>query len=394
MKENVFDNVLLITGGAGFIGSHLTNYLVRNYPNYRIIVLDKIDYCSNLKNIHVYDYPNFKFYKGNILDQLLLNHIFLNEKIDIVFHLAAYSHVDNSFFDSIKFTENNIMGTHYLLEMSKQYSIQKFIYVSTDEVYGGGNSISDNSNNSISNKVLPANENITILKPTNPYSASKAGAEQLVSSYYHSFQLPIIITRGNNTYGPFQYPEKIIPKFIYQLNDNKPCTIHGTGENKRSFIYIDDMIKAFDIILKKGLIGETYNIGTDFEISNLDVANTLISLYKNDIKNNNNNKNIIDNQLIRYIPDRPFNDYRYFINCSKLKNLGWQQSIPWEMGIKLTFDWYTKNKNYWSTTTTTTSISAPDPITFDKINKNNQQQQNEKKISTTTTTLILCSNDD
>ncbi|KAK5582580.1 hypothetical protein RB653_004165 [Dictyostelium firmibasis] len=346
LKDDLFIQKILITGGAGFIGSHLAIYLTKKYKNSKIIVLDKLDYCSNINNLScVSKELNFKFYKGNILDSELLEKIFEKEKIDIVIHLAAYTHVDNSFKQSIKFTENNILGTHYLLETCKNNKLKKFIYVSTDEVYGSGlidkeEEEEDNDDNYNYDKSL--NNEKSILKPTNPYSASKAGAEHLVQSYYKSFKLPSIITRANNIYGPKQYPEKIIPKFINLLLNNKKCTIHGSGKNTRNYLYIDDIVSAFDIILRKGEIGNIYNIGTDFEISNLDVAKNIIDLCLTNVIG-------IDdyNKYINYIDDRPFNDHRYNINYSKLSNLGWKKSISWEDGIIKTFNWYKNNRNYW-----------------------------------------------
>ncbi|EGG17326.1 putative dTDP-D-glucose 4,6-dehydratase [Cavenderia fasciculata] len=238
---------ILLTGGAGFIGSHLTIHLCKKYiqSNARIIVLDKLDYCSSLKNLsEIEHYTNYRFYKGSILEKKLVKQILTDESIDTVIHLAAYSHVDASFKDSLKFTKNNIMGTHVLLDECRKYGgIQRFINVSTDEVYGSQPEQTD------------IDEQCNY-RPTNPYSASKASAELLVLSFHQSFSFPIIITRCNNVYGPNQFPEKLIPKFINQLLNQNPCTIHGKGDNLRSFLFIDDVIKAFDIILHRAKIGE------------------------------------------------------------------------------------------------------------------------------------------
>jgi dTDP-glucose 4,6-dehydratase len=234
---------ILVTGGAGFIGSHVVIRLTKNYPQYKIVNLDKLDYCASLKNLDcIKDAPNYHFIKGDILSEDLVNYVISSHKIDTIMHFAAQTHVDNSFGNSIQFTKNNVLGTHVLLECAKVNKIRRFIHVSTDEVYG---------ESSFADGVI---EN-TMLQPTNPYAATKAGAEYLVKSYYKSFQLPTIITRGNNVYGPHQFPEKIIPKFIGLLHRKKPCYIHGTGEHKRSYLYVEDVARAFDIILHCGKPG-------------------------------------------------------------------------------------------------------------------------------------------
>jgi len=312
---------ILLTGGAGFIGSNVVQHLVQRYPQYKIINLDKLDYCSNLEVIKYLDeHPNYKFVKGNILSADLVNYVLQKEEIDTIIHFAAQSHVDNSFGNSFEFTKNNILGTHVLLEAAKVNKISRFIHVSTDEVYG---------------EILPSNptalEGSTVLEPTNPYAATKAGAEFLVKAYHRSFNLPTIITRGNNVYGPGQFPEKIIPKFICLLERKRPCYIHGDGSHTRNFIYISDVVTAFDTILHHGVIGETYNIGTDFEISNLSVAKTLIRKYNLQDK---------EEEFIKFVEDRRFNDRRYAIDNTKLKALNWSPSVEWEEGLQKTIDWY------------------------------------------------------
>lgn len=328
---------ILITGGAGFIGSNVILHLIKNY-DYTIINYDKLDYCATLKNLEEIKDIKYKFIQGDILSYDLLIHIFETEKIDTVMHFAAQSHVDASFKNSFQFTETNIFGTHVICEAirnSKQ--IKRFIHVSTDEVYGETVSLQETTEEAI-------------LKPTNPYSASKAGAELIVQAYYKSFQLPIIITRGNNVYGPRQYPEKVIPKFICLLAQNKPCTIHGNGLNKRSFIYVDDVANAFDKILHYGQIGEVYNIGTDFEKSTLDLAKDLLELIPSYFPIDTKDKLI-------FVEDRPYNDFRYSMNYDKLKNLGWTQKVDWQTGLRLTIEWYKNNviaspNEYWERWTT------------------------------------------
>ncbi|KAN0050966.1 hypothetical protein ACTA71_004272 [Dictyostelium dimigraforme] len=315
-------------------GSHLSNYLSKKYLISNVIVLDKLNYCSNIKNLDKND--NLKFINGDILDFEKVKNIIEVYNIDTIIHCAAESHVDNSFNNPKLFIENNILGTQSLLESCKNnLKIKKFIHVSTDEVYGCGKLM--NNKASVENK--------TVLKPTNPYSASKASAEHFVECYHRCFNIPTVVIRMNNVYGPKQYHEKLIPKYINLLSNNQKCTIHGMGENKRSFIYIDDVLSAFDIILNSNnndVIGNTYNIGSDFEISILNVAKTLINL-----KSNGKINNIQYDNYLKFINDRPYNDFSYNIDYSKMLKLGWNKKVDWETGIILTYNWYQNNKNYW-----------------------------------------------
>ena len=322
MDKYIPKNILL-TGGAGFIGSNLINFFLENYDNIKIYNIDKLDYCSRTKNV-IYKH-NYKFIKGNINQNDLITYILNEYKIDTVIHLAAQSHVDNSFGNSIEFTKDNIMGTHCLLECCRIYQkVKRFIHISTDEVYGEVNNESQ------------CNEK-SILNPTNPYAATKAGAEFMVKSYYKSFKLPIIITRGNNVFGPRQYPEKLIPKFILSLSNDKKCSIHGEGKSRRNFIYVDDVSRAINTILLYGKINEIYNIGTDNEYSVMDIADILV----NKLKSNSLEENI------NYIEDRHFNDYRYSISSQKLRDLGWKEEVKFIDGIDRTIKWYLDNKDYW-----------------------------------------------
>ncbi len=309
---------ILVTGGCGFIGSNFINYIIPKYPNYKIVNLDILYYCADKNNIHkkVQQNPNYEFIKGNINDVNLLNYIIKNKQIDCIIHFAAQSHVDNSFDDSLQYTEDNIKGTHTLLEVVRKSKRKiKFLHFSTDEVYGESQL-----------QEQPKHE-MSILCPTNPYAASKAAAEMLVNSYLHSYRLPCIITRCNNVYGPNQYPEKLIPKFIQQLQNNQKCTIHGDGSSLRSFIHAYDVATAVDVILHKGVIGEIYNIGSepDQEKSVLEVTKMLIKKIK---------KSDLIEPYVEYVTDRPFNDKRYFITNQKLKELGWKQTISFEKGIQ------------------------------------------------------------
>ena len=295
---------ILITGGCGFIGSNFLNYLVPKYTNTRFFNIDKLYYCAKESNVKIQDYHNYNFIKGDINDQNFIAYILKQFKIDIIIHFAAQSHVDNSFNSSLDFTKDNIMGTHTLLECSKEYNkLKLFLHISTDEVYG---------------EVLlnhPGCLEETRLNPTNPYAATKAAAEMLVKSYYHSYKLPTIMTRSNNVYGPNQYPEKVIPKFILQLQNNQKMTIHGKGDTRRNFIHSDDVSRAIEIIINNGSIGDVYNIGTSQEFTVIEIAKKILNRLKP-------NEKIED--WIEFVQDRPFNDYRYSINPEKLKLLGWK----------------------------------------------------------------------
>lgn len=328
MFEDTEQNTLLVTGGAGFIGSHFINEIFKNYNKINVINIDALYYCSNLNNINesVKNNKRYTFISCNLKNMNELKNIFEISKITHIIHFAAQSHVDNSFSESLEYTQDNILGTHNLLECSRVYNnIKKFIHVSTDEVYG---------DSLLDIKERKKTEN-SVLCPTNPYAATKAGAELIASSYFHSFNLPIIITRGNNVYGPNQYKEKLISKFIYLLKNNKKVTIQGDGSCLRSFLYITDTVDAFIKILENGVIGEVYNIGCDngMEYSVLDVSKILIKNIKND-----------DNyeEYISYIEDRPYNDKRYYISNDKLKKLGWEIKVDFNTGINKILESYLK----------------------------------------------------
>jgi dTDP-glucose 4,6-dehydratase len=326
MFEDTEQNTLLVTGGAGFIGSHFINEIFKKYNKINVINVDALYYCSNVNNIDdsVKNNKRYTFICCNLKNVKDVQNIFENNKITHIIHFAAQSHVDNSFSESLEYTQDNILGTHNLLECSRTYNnIKKFIHVSTDEVYG--DSLLD-----IKEKKKTEN---SVLCPTNPYAATKAGAELIASSYFHSFNMPIIITRGNNVYGPNQYKEKLISKFIYLLKNNKKVTIQGDGSCLRSFLYITDTVDAFIKILENGTVGEIYNIGCDngMEYSVLDVSKILI----NKIKNTHNYE-----EYITYIEDRPYNDKRYYITNDKLKKLGWKIQVDFDTGINKILDSY------------------------------------------------------
>jgi len=317
-------NNILITGGCGFIGSNFINFFYNHVDNYKIINLDAMYYCACETNVkkEIRESDRYKLVKGNLCSYDLVYHIIHDYKIEYIIHFAAQSHVQNSFDDSLQYTKDNIVGTHNLLEVCRKYGkIKRFIHVSTDEVYG------ESMISEIENK---KNEE-SILCPTNPYAATKAGAELIAQSYYHSFNLPIIITRGNNVYGANQYPEKIIPRFIKQLKEDKKVTIQGDGSNIRAFIHVMDVARAFALILEKGEIGEIYNIGSDDneEYSVLEIAKILIKKIKKTDEYNGH---------IEYIEDRPFNDKRYYISNEKIKKLGWDIIENFEEGINNLID--------------------------------------------------------
>lgn len=328
MEEAYTPTCVLATGCAGFIGSNVIVYLTEKYPKVKWVCLDKVNYCGSIQNVkEVMNAPNFTFVKGDITSVDLVNHILHTEKVDTIMHFAAETHVDNSFGNSFAFTRTNIIGTHCLLECARlaKHKIRRFLHVSTDEVYGEAR------------KDQMRMDESTELNPTNPYSATKAAAEFLVRSYAHSYNIPIVITRGNNVYGPKQYPEKLIPKFISLLSRNQPCPLHGDGKNQRSFLYVDDVARAFDVILHKGKNGAIYNIGSHYEFTNVDVCKMLLKIFnfKDEAK------------YITFVKDRAFNDFRYHIDTVELESLGWKQEIDFPTGLTLTKEWYIANPDNW-----------------------------------------------
>jgi len=311
---------LLVTGGCGFIGSNFINYYFPKQKIDKLVNLDAMYYCADKNNIDetIRKNTNYILVEGNLCDEKLIKHTISQHQITHVIHFAAQSHVQNSFEDSLIFTKDNVLGTHILLECVRKYNkIKKFIHVSTDEVYGES-----------MNKVDETHKTEhSILCPTNPYAATKAGAELIAQSYSHSYKMPIIITRGNNVYGPNQYPEKLIPRFIKLLKENKKVTIQGNGKTVRAFLHAQDTAKAFECILERGQIGEIYNIGCDegMEFSVMEIAKILIKMIKNTDEHE---------KWIEYIEDRPFNDERYYISNQKVKELGWKIETNLMDGLK------------------------------------------------------------
>jgi len=310
---------LLVTGCCGFIGSNFVNYYFKENSNVKIINLDAMYYCASVDNIdqHIRESDRYSLIKGNLCSFDLISTILEIYQINSVIHFAAQSHVQNSFNDSMQYTHDNVVGTHTLLEACRKYGkIQRFIHISTDEVYGES-MITENEEKKHEGSVLC---------PTNPYAATKAAAELIAKSYYHSFKMPIIITRGNNVYGPNQYPEKLIPRFIQQLTEEKPVTIQGDGSNVRAFLHVNDVCSALKLILEKGHIGEIYNIGSDdhCEYTVKQIAHILIEKI---------HKTTDYDKWITYIDDRPFNDKRYYISNQKVKDLGWTINTDFDIGL-------------------------------------------------------------
>ena len=318
---------VLLTGCCGFIGSNFANYMCKKYTNCKFVNIDKLDYCSDTQNVAAW--PNYEHVYGNICDYSQIKYILNKHKIDTVVHFAAQSHVDNSFGNSISFTHDNVLGTHTLLEAVREYNkIKRFVHISTDEVYGEVNLDHKGCNEK------------SLLNPTNPYAATKAGAEFLVRSYYHSYNLPVCIIRGNNVYGPNQYPEKLIPKFIMHILNNEKCTIHGKGESRRNFIHVDDVCSAIDIVLEKGEVNEIYNIGSTNEYTVIQIYDMLMEELKPDSPKD---------EFIEYVEDRCFNDFRYCIDSTKLHNLGWKEEVHFGDGFKTTIKHYCSNFNSYNT---------------------------------------------
>lgn len=313
-----FQNVL-VTGGFGFIASNFIHHLVSLDDKIKIVNVDKVSYCSRRE--HLAGLESVVSYERDINEMDTMLTIMTDHDIDVVVHFAAQSHVDNSFNNSIQFTQDNISGTHNLLEACKRHKkLSRFIHISTDEVYG-----ETIRNEPFTETHLP--------NPTNPYAATKISAEFLVQSYFHCFDLPIVIVRGNNVYGPRQYPEKLIPKFIRQLQNHQQCTIHGNGNTRRNFIHVDDMCRCIMTILQKGAINEIYNIGTNNEFSVLQIAHMLVSHIKG--------SHVDPKEYFEFVPDRFYNDFQYRIDCAKVRALGWEPRISFASGLRQTIDYYT-----------------------------------------------------
>jgi len=327
---------ILITGGAGFIGSHAVKYFVRNYPNYQIFNLDKLTYAGNPENlIEVDDAPNYTFVKGDICDFNLLNDLFNKHEFDSVIHFAAESHVDRSIEDPLAFVNTNIVGTVNLLnacrEQWKEGLVDKLFYhISTDEVYG---SLADGE----------FFYETTAYDPQSPYSASKASSDHFVRAYSNTYKLPVVISNCSNNYGPNQFPEKLIPLCIQNIIDEKPLPVYGKGENIRDWLFVHDHVTAIDMIFHEGQLGETYNIGGFNEWKNIDLVRLLCQIMDNKLNRNAGSCEA----LITYVTDRAGHDQRYAIDSTKIsEELGWKPSLQFEEGLENTVDWYLENQQW------------------------------------------------
>ncbi len=308
---------IVITGGAGFIGSHIVDEFIEKYPDANIVVLDKMTYAADIRNIqrHI-ENKNFKLIVGDICNIDTCARAL--EGADLLIHAAAESHVDNSFGSSLDFSKTNVFGTHCVMETCRRLNVPKIIHVSTDEVYGEvleGTAFED-----------------ALLKPTNPYSASKAAAEMIINGCIQSFKLPVIMIRANNLFGERQFPEKIIPKFMLMLMQDQKLTLHGDGKNKRHFLAVRDFSNALTILVEKGIIGECYNIGTTQEYENVQIAKKLCGIF-----------NLDPEKYITYVEDRPFNDGRYAVNWDKITDLGWKPTTLLTDKLADMAQWYLNN---------------------------------------------------
>lgn len=315
---------LLVTGGAGFIGSNFVLYWLKKYPNDSIINLDLLTYAGNPENLKtVESHPGYQFVRGDICDTELVERL-TAEGIDAIVHFAAESHVDRSIADASVFVRTNVIGTHVLLEAARKKNI-RFHHVSTDEVYG---SLELESKEKFSER--------TAYDPRSPYSASKAASDHLVRAYFHTHNLPVTLSNCSNNYGPFQFPEKLIPFFSTNLIEGKKLPLYGKGLNVRDWLYVEDHCQAIDLILRKGRLGETYCVGGDSEKSNLEIARLILKSFGK------------DESWIEYVEDRKGHDLRYAIDFSKIKKeLDWTPTVDFATGLEQTLDWYRQNKSWW-----------------------------------------------
>ncbi|MGG0724168.1 dTDP-glucose 4,6-dehydratase [Bacillus mycoides] len=315
---------ILVTGGAGFIGSNFIHYMLKNYETYKIINYDALTYSGNLNNVKsIQDNPNYSFIKGKIQNGELLEHIINERDVQIIVNFAAESHVDRSIENPIPFYDTNVIGTVTLLELVKKYPRIKLVQVSTDEVYGS------------LGKTGKFTEE-TKLAPNSPYSSSKASADMIALSYYKTYQLPVIVTRCSNNYGPYQYPEKLIPLMVTNALEGKTLPLYGDGLNVRDWLHVTDHCSAIDVVLHKGRLGEVYNIGGNNEKTNVDVVEQIINLLGKTKKD------------IEFVTDRLGHDRRYAIDAQKMKNeFDWEPKYTFEQGLKETVEWYENNTEWW-----------------------------------------------
>jgi len=309
---------ILVTGGAGFIGSNFVRYMLEKYPDAEIVVLDKLTYAGRLENLQ--DIMNkIKFIKGDICkEEDVEKHI---NGCDVVFNFAAETHVDRSIVESGVFVKTDVIGTHKLLEAARKHDVEKYVQISTDEVYGSTERESFRE--------------VDVLDPSSPYSASKGGADLLVNAYFKTYNLPTVITRSSNNFGPFQFPEKLIPLLIINAMQNKPLPIYGDGKNVRDWLYVVDNCEGIDAVCNQGKLGEIYNIASGIEKMNIEIANLILKELKK------------PKTLIKYVTDRLGHDRRYSLDTTKIKKLGWKPRTSFEAGLKKTISWYVENNWWW-----------------------------------------------
>ncbi len=315
---------ILITGGAGFIGSNFTRYILQKYPHYKVVVYDKLTYAGNLDNLKdvAQNYPDrYTFIQGDICDAEKVEGVVKAYGVEFIVNFAAESHVDRSIFEPGSFIQTDVFGTYVLLEVVRKLGVKRMVQVSTDEVYG---SIEEGS----------FKENAP-LNPSSPYSASKAGGDLMCLAYYKTWGIPVMITRGSNTFGPYQYPEKIIPLFITNAIDDQPLPLYGDGLNVRDWLYVLDHCEAIDLVLHQGKPGEIYNVGAGNELTNLELTYRILKLL---------NK---PESLIRFVEDRPGHDRRYSLDCTKIKALGWRPRYNFDEALAETVRWYVENQWWW-----------------------------------------------
>ena len=310
----------LITGGAGFMGSNFIRFLLSTYPDFKVINLDKLTYAGNLENLKdIENDPRYRFVKGDICDPQVVEP--LVEESDVVVNFAAETHVDRSVMEAGSFVLTDVYGSYILLQAARKYGIDRFIQISTDEVYGSIKEGSFSESDS--------------LHPSNPYSASKAGGENLVYSFYKTYSMPIIITRATNNFGPYQYPEKVIPLFITNALDGLQLPLYGDGMQVRDWLYVEDHSLALDFIIREGKVGEVYNIAGGNEIGNMELTHQILTILGK------------PTSLINHVKDRPGHDRRYSLNCEKLKSLGWKPKYSFPQALRSTVQWYLNNQQWW-----------------------------------------------
>jgi dTDP-glucose 4,6-dehydratase len=313
---------ILVTGGAGFIGSAFARRMIRLHPEYKIVVYDKLTYAGNLNNVaSISDEPNYAFERGDIADAVTAAEVMQRHEIDTVVNFAAESHVDRSILDAAAFMHTNSIGVYILLEEGRKHGIERFVQVSTDEVYGS----------------VPHGESVENdpLAPRNPYSAAKAGGELMARAYYETYGMDVLITRGSNTFGPYQYPEKLMPFFITEALEDHPLPLYGDGKQVRDWLYVEDHAAGIDLALHKGAAGEAYNIAGEDLRYNIDVTNRLLDVLGK------------PQSLVKHVPDREGHDLRYAMNSDKMRSLGWQREYSFDSAVEATVKWYVDNEWWW-----------------------------------------------